>query len=174
MDQQDCYPLHLLCYPSFQFASSSPDVRAMACRAVSHLVFELPSVELLMSQHLVKKVAPLLVDTTMAVREAAAGALRYGEIYSWAFVKEPDSLHHKSDYKILKGVVSLQYLCLCYPGHEASSMCLNGDYTSGRASLLMPHGLSYSYLVHTSVGSDCVHQPVCTQGPITTGSQKRS
>jgi len=60
----------------------------MACRAVSHLVFESPSVELLMSQCLVKKVAPLLVDTTMAVREAAAGALRYGEIYSQTFLKE--------------------------------------------------------------------------------------
>lgn len=80
--------LYLLCYPSLQFTSSSPDVRAMACRAVSHLVFESPSVELLMSQCLVKKVAPLLVDTTMAVREAAAGALRYGEIYSRAFVTE--------------------------------------------------------------------------------------
>ena len=80
--------LYLLCYPFLQFTSSSPDVRAMACRAVSHLVFESPSVELLMSQCLVKKVAPLLVDTTMAVREAAAGALRYGEIYSQTFLKE--------------------------------------------------------------------------------------
>ena len=39
-------------------------------------MFELPSVELLMSQQLVKKVAPLLVDTTMTVREVAAGTLR--------------------------------------------------------------------------------------------------
>ena len=65
-------------HPSLQLTSSFPNDRAMSCRAISHLVFESPSVELLMSQRLVKKVAPLLVDMTMAVREAAAGALRYG------------------------------------------------------------------------------------------------
>ena len=63
-------------YDFLQLASQLPSDRELACRSLSHLVFDPPSVEQLLGLRLVRRVAPLLVDQTPSVREAAAGALR--------------------------------------------------------------------------------------------------
>lgn len=59
-----------------QLQSPSPDVRELACANISRVVQQSQTIPGFLQRDAVKRLGPMLLDSSLAVRETAAGALR--------------------------------------------------------------------------------------------------
>lgn len=64
-------------YACVQLQSPSADVREYACASISRVVQQSQTIPGFLQRDAVRKIGPLLLDRSLAVRETAAGALRY-------------------------------------------------------------------------------------------------
>lgn len=59
-----------------QLQSPSPDVRELACANISRVVQQSQTIPGFLQRDAVRRLGPMLLDNSLAVRETAAGALR--------------------------------------------------------------------------------------------------
>lgn len=71
-----------------QLQSPCADMREFACASISQVVLQTHNIPGFLHRDAVRKLGPLLMDSSLAVRETAAGALR------WAIEKSSKSQYY--------------------------------------------------------------------------------
>lgn len=81
MKKNKCYIFIVRSITSYcivtSFQLNSPQERSHACVGLANLVLESKSVQPLMENEIVRRVAPLILDGDTEIQESAAGVLRY-------------------------------------------------------------------------------------------------